>query len=404
MKEKTTQEEPMLRAREEGARVQGAVLSAFATTETNEQMKVRMVVPPEVPHDRRICMEDLVDMEIDQLRDDEKKGKQPGNGTPEHVSDESEYSATRPTMEETKRSIPSPKQVRESTFHALSSSNLSSQCWAKCTQPRTARFSTRRNFSGKRKMKSELSEAERTPLADQESATKFTGSCTRQAYTDDVDGKLRAELATSIREADSKRDEWHGALKSALGTQDCRLGKVVGRLGNEQEAQHKEVLQVLQSQKEAFDARLTQELEHVTCESSAKPDKNHEHVSRMQESLETRIRDEQLRIESENGAKERAEAKPRPTRPPLCRDKLQSTGMHERKPKLVKLLGPRRPWKQLSGPRLLSKKRERPRRNWQPRPLGERKAAEALGKQKEIADAQAKQLSQVQWASRSDAG
>ena len=63
-------------------------------------------------------------------------------------------------------------------------------------------------------------------------------------------------------------------------------------------------------------------------------------------------------------AQERAEAQPRPTRPPLWRDKLQSTGMHER----------------------------------QPRPLGERKAAEALGKQKGIADAQAKQLSQVQRA------
>ena len=55
--------------REEGARVQGgAVLSSFATTETNEQMKVGIVVPPEVPHDTRICIEDLVDMEIDQLK------------------------------------------------------------------------------------------------------------------------------------------------------------------------------------------------------------------------------------------------------------------------------------------------------------------------------------------------
>ena len=160
--------------------------------------------------------------------------------------------------------------------------------------------------------------------------------------------------------------------------------------------------QVLQSQKEAFDAKLTQELEHVTCESDAKPDKNHEHVSGMQESLETRIRDELLRIESENGAKERAEAQPRPTRPPW-RDKLQCTSMHDRKPKLVKLLRPGRPRKLLSGPRLLSNKRERPRRNWQakprqPGPLGEQKEAEALGKQKGITGAQAKQLWQVQRA------
>ena len=40
-------------------------------------------MPPEVPHDMKICIEDLVDMEIDQLKDDEKKGKQPGNGTQE---------------------------------------------------------------------------------------------------------------------------------------------------------------------------------------------------------------------------------------------------------------------------------------------------------------------------------
>ena len=50
-----------------------------------EQTEVRIVVPPEVPHDMRICIEDLVDTEIDQLKDDEKKGKEPGNGTPEPV-------------------------------------------------------------------------------------------------------------------------------------------------------------------------------------------------------------------------------------------------------------------------------------------------------------------------------
>ena len=44
---------------------------------------MRIVVPLEVPHDTRICIEDFVDIEIDQLKDDEKKGKQPGNGTQE---------------------------------------------------------------------------------------------------------------------------------------------------------------------------------------------------------------------------------------------------------------------------------------------------------------------------------
>ena len=127
-----------------------------------------------------------------------------------------------------------------------------------------------------------------------------TGSL--KAYTDDVDGKLRTEIATSIHEADFKRDQLHGALKSALETQS-RLSNDVSRLGNEQEAKHKEMHQVLQGQKEAFDARLTQELGRATPESDAKLDKNHFHLSRMQESLETRIRDELLRIESENCAK-----------------------------------------------------------------------------------------------------
>ena len=75
-----------VRAREEGARIRdGAVLSSFASVETNEQVKVRIVVPVEVAHDTRICIEDLVDMEIDQLKDDEKKEKQPWNGTQEFV-------------------------------------------------------------------------------------------------------------------------------------------------------------------------------------------------------------------------------------------------------------------------------------------------------------------------------
>ena len=52
------------------------------------QMDVRIVVPPEVPHDSRICIEYLVGTDIDEsdtdeLKDDEKIGKQPGNGTQE---------------------------------------------------------------------------------------------------------------------------------------------------------------------------------------------------------------------------------------------------------------------------------------------------------------------------------
>ena len=50
--------------------------------------------------------------------------------------------------------------------------------------------------------------------------------------------------------------------------------------------------------------------------------------------------DEAAIEQSSAEAQERADAQPRPTRPPPWRDKLQSTGMHERKPKLEKLLRP----------------------------------------------------------------
>ena len=60
-----------------------------STAETNEQTKVRVVVPLEVPHDTRICIEDLVD--IDELRERKENSqgmgpknprrKQPGFGT-----------------------------------------------------------------------------------------------------------------------------------------------------------------------------------------------------------------------------------------------------------------------------------------------------------------------------------
>ena len=54
------------------------MLSSFEKPDkTNEQTKVRVVVPPKVPHDTRICID------IDQSKENEKKGKQPGNGTQE---------------------------------------------------------------------------------------------------------------------------------------------------------------------------------------------------------------------------------------------------------------------------------------------------------------------------------
>ena len=64
--------------------------------------------------------------------------------------------------------------------------------------------------------------------------------------------------------------ERQDSVTNGLRQTDCLLSNAVGRLGNEQEAEHKEVHQVLQCQKEALDAKLTQELEHVACESDAK--------------------------------------------------------------------------------------------------------------------------------------
>ena len=70
--------------REEGARDQEAMHSSSTTVEMNAQTKKRqtvisprpterrIVVPPEVPHDTRICIEDLVfdESDSDELRDD----------------------------------------------------------------------------------------------------------------------------------------------------------------------------------------------------------------------------------------------------------------------------------------------------------------------------------------------
>ena len=56
------------------------MLSSSATAEMNaqtkkrqtvispEQTEVRITVPPEVPHDMRTCIEDFVNIEIDQLK------------------------------------------------------------------------------------------------------------------------------------------------------------------------------------------------------------------------------------------------------------------------------------------------------------------------------------------------
>ena len=56
------------------ARSRRAVLSSFAkSTKTNEQKKVRVVVPAEVPDDTRICIEDLVNTDFDESDVDKHK-------------------------------------------------------------------------------------------------------------------------------------------------------------------------------------------------------------------------------------------------------------------------------------------------------------------------------------------
>ena len=68
------QVQEVLQRKKEGARNRRAVLSSFAkSTKTNEQKKVRVVVPAEVPHDTRICVEDLVNTDFDESDVDEQK-------------------------------------------------------------------------------------------------------------------------------------------------------------------------------------------------------------------------------------------------------------------------------------------------------------------------------------------
>ena len=141
---------------EEGARVQEAVPSSFAKPDkTDEQTKVRIVVPAEVPRDARNSIEDLVytdiESDVDELRgvaqqgkDNEKKVKQPGAGTQE------------PKKKQTARGWdPWTLERQEQCQLQANKASLSSQCWARCTQPRTAHFPRQRE----REMKSELSEA-----------------------------------------------------------------------------------------------------------------------------------------------------------------------------------------------------------------------------------------------------
>ena len=223
-----------------------------------------------------------------------------------------------------------------------------------------------------------------------------------------VNTALRRGVAKSEKLCDSERTSALSFLSGASsdsGRYAPQNGEIVGSLkqlkgetiadlsalekGLDRKTKHQGLMKA--ETKEIF--VLTKAIEEketlaLTLEQSAK-----EAAQRHQDEEAQKQADEVVEVAKAVEAQEEAEAQPRPTRPPPWRDKLQSTGMHERKPKLVKILRPRRLWKQLSGPRLLSNKRKRPRRHWQPRPLGERKAADALEKQKEFADAQAKQLS-----------
>ena len=65
--------------RRRGTNPRRSSAQSFATAETNEQMKVRIVVPLEVPHDTRICNEDLSDTDIDESDLDELRDERKGN-------------------------------------------------------------------------------------------------------------------------------------------------------------------------------------------------------------------------------------------------------------------------------------------------------------------------------------
>ena len=100
---------------------------------------------------------------IQGLGPQEPVNSQSGIGTPEPRVDEREVQGESVDIRHAVLAHRDRNKWNAQTRTAQSPSNLSSQCWATCTQPRTARFSTRSsNSSGERVMKSELSEAERT--------------------------------------------------------------------------------------------------------------------------------------------------------------------------------------------------------------------------------------------------
>ena len=141
------------------------MLSSFATVDMNAPTKQRMVVPPEVPHDTRISIADLVDAthrteENPQNQSLEENTLYPsfdhcarssaatwdsqasksetrlGSCSVSNVAfnETARCPVTRPSLEEAMSSTPSSAEhAEETTFHAQSSSVLSSQWWMRCT-------------------------------------------------------------------------------------------------------------------------------------------------------------------------------------------------------------------------------------------------------------------------------
>ena len=156
------------------------MLSSFATAETNEQTKVKIRVPAEVPRDTGISIEDLVytdvdesDVEIHQSKENEKKAKQPGTGTQGPLNKQTGNGTQEPKKKTARNRDPItrekehgqqqadevlPKQALESTFHAQSSSNLSSQWWTRCTASRRscARRKDGRDPSGNKELEHDV--------------------------------------------------------------------------------------------------------------------------------------------------------------------------------------------------------------------------------------------------------
>ena len=76
-----------MKTREEGARDQEAAHSSSSTVEMSAQTKKRqtvisttpteqrVMVPPEIPHDTRVCIEDIVNTDFDESDNDELREK-----------------------------------------------------------------------------------------------------------------------------------------------------------------------------------------------------------------------------------------------------------------------------------------------------------------------------------------